>query len=76
MKKKNNLIVSLTDVRINKRLHKHCYQDGSADVKYMVVETVILFYIQVLNCPFDNNSFGQCTINLEKGTDGISYNVL
>jgi hypothetical protein len=69
--------VSLTDVRINKRRRKHCYQDGAADVKYMVVETVIsTFYIQVLNCPFHNNSFEQCTINLEKGTDGISYNVL
>ena len=26
------------------------------------------YFIHVLNCPFDNNSFGQCTINLGKGT--------
>ena len=51
-KRKNNLIVSLTDVRSNKRRRKHCYQDGSADVKYMVGETVISILYTSIKLPF------------------------
>ena len=48
----NFLIVSLTDVRSNKRRRKHCYQDAAEDVKCTVVETVISILYTSIKLPF------------------------